>query len=540
VRLQVQDAAIVPLQETRTVQLEKQAQTGAELEGMQTSIDGKVTSYQSTVAQRANEASSFNTWTKTNDDYAKVLEGVVDMMAKKKVQLGDGASGIESVQGVIKGMKMDVESKKTELTKKHAGSDSDYLTLVTSYRKSLSDSQAAYSTKRIEMETAQIAARDAGDERDVRKFVNKGESDCLEILIHICADNSGKLQRTITEGDNLLTSVVSRVSSTVTDMNAMPETVFLQLGASPVTKLDAQRDEMKRLAAEVKAKQGRRPRVFKSARTTAKKRQTITVKMKPTAPPTNTSLLRSGGARTKIKTVVRALDASAHLAKSAVVVAKRVVNYHGGPTTTIEECVTEKQRLASEITAARSAKEEAETQKKLADTRGASLTTQITICNTQKKELNTAYNGFSSTWLPLMTMVGTDSWRKEINTALANVDAVESDVNTYTSAGGPPGAFALPTALNNVRAAIKTLRDGLQTDLSNVQGLFTGSLMTVYPRVTNELTTKVTDLEAKKTKAAQDAGKYAAEVSKQTALVNTHKNSWDQAVKVCEPLLKGK
>jgi len=168
------------------------------------------------------------------------------------------------------------------------------------------------------------------------------------------------------------------------------------------------------------------------------------------------------------------------------------------------------------------------------------LTTQITICNTQKKELNTAYNGFSSTWLPLMTMVGTDSWRKEINTALANVDAVESDVNTYTSAGGPPGAFALPTALNNVRAAIKTLRDGLQTDLSNVQGLFTGSLMTVYPRVTNELTTKVTDLEAKKTKAAQDAGKYAAEVSKQTALVNTHKNSWDEAVKVCEPLLKGK
>jgi len=206
---------------------------------------------------------------------------------------------------------------------------------------------------------------------------------------------------------------------------------------------------------------------------------------------------------------------------------------------TLQECVAEKQRIASEITAARSSHQEAETQKKLAETSEASLTTQIALVDEQKTKLTESYNSFSSTWMPLMTAIGTNEFVDEMNAALAKVDDVETDVNTYIAGNGAPAASGLPTALGNIRTAIEQLRDGVQTDLSNLQSLFTGSLMTVYPEVTNDLDKKSTDLQTKKAEQAQLASTAEQEANTHEAKISQLDGEWDAAVTTCEPLLKG-
>jgi len=529
-RQQLQEASITTLQATRNVQLEKQAQAEAELQGMQATMDSKVASYQQTVAQRANEATNFVSWTKGNDKYTKALEGVIDMMNKKEKQMGDTkGAGMARVKGVMEGMKQNVVVKKTEFSKKYQGQDADYLKLVGSYRKSLSDTQAAYTNKRVQKEVAQIAARDAGGERDVRQFINTGEESLLEIMIDICAKKSGKLQRTLVEGDGYLDSLKTQVTSTVGDMNGMPAT-FLQMPTGG--------DDLMKMAAEVEARQHR---TFKAHHIRKATRKVLAVKIpqiKPTVP-TSVPLKLSKGSTVKVNTtVVRAFDASlSHVASSHLVVAKHTVE---GTPTTNAECVEEKRRISSDITVARAKKSEAETQKRLAQTMQKSYDAQINLVTNQEKKLTKASNGFSTAWLPLMTMIGTDSFKKDMTAALSKVDAVEVDVQAYIKSGGPPAASAVPTSLNNVRDSIKKLRDGVQADLAKLQSLFAGKLMVKYPAVKKELDTKATELNTKKAEVAKLVPKHTQEASLQATKIGQLDKEWDSAMKTCDPILKGK
>jgi hypothetical protein len=556
-RSQVQESAIVALQEERNVQLEKQAQAEAELQAMKTAMDAKVVSYQSSVAQRANEATSYYTWKDSTAKYTQALQSVVDLMGEKRDQMGEEKSqSLARVQGVMKGMKVDVETKMKDNADKHTDQDANYLTLVNSYRQSLSDTQAAYTSKRIQKETYEITARDAGDERDVRQFINNGEASVMEILTHLCASDSGKIQHTIAEGDASLTGVQSRVTSTAADMNSMPDVSALfqlaehtghrndvTISASPPPRhakvLQAQQDEMKRMAAQVKARQKNQSQLFVRHHSRPSSRKTLKVHIKPAVPTTLSHGIVNSGVK-RNASIARILDASVgHLVTSAVALARQRL----GTTlpTTMEDCVAEKQRIASDITNARSAKEEAETQKKLADTEQESLTNQVSMVNDQKTKLSAAEDGFSKKMMPLMTAIGTNSYVNEMNAAIAKVGEVESDVNAYTAQGGgvPPAAAALPTALVNIRRTIGEMRDGVQADLNTLQGIFTGSLMTTYPSVTSGLTNKATELEQKKSEAAKQATTSGNEATKRQAEVDKLNGEWDAVQASCAPLLKG-
>lgn len=139
-----------------------------------------------------------------------------------------------------------------------------------------------------------------------------------------------------------------------------------------------------------------------------------------------------------------------------------------------------------------------------------------------------------------MTLIGTNSFVTDMDAALAKVDGVETDVNSYAAKGSaPPAASALPTALNNVRASITALRDGVQGDLTNLQTLFTGSLMVVYPTATNDLFMKEQELEKKKTEAAELVTTSTKEIATQEAAIKQHDSEWDEAQTACEAFLKG-
>lgn len=168
------------------------------------------------------------------------------------------------------------------------------------------------------------------------------------------------------------------------------------------------------------------------------------------------------------------------------------------------------------------------------------MNNQLDLVGAEKDKLTDTFNGFSSVWMPLMTLIGTNSFVTEMDAALAKVDGVEADVNTYAAKGGaPPAASALPTALNNVRASIKALRDGVTGDLNNLQTLFTGSLMVVYPTASNDLFMKELDLKKKKTEAAEQVTTSTKEIATQEAAIKQHNSEWDEAQTTCESFLKG-
>lgn len=293
------------------------------------------------------------------------------------------------------------------------------------------------------------------------------------------------------------------------------------------------------MAVQVKARQaqsGRRPR-FVGHHVLAARRKAITVKVKQ--PRSLNTTLHAGGSPnvSRNASIVHAISAPlAHMATSAVAVKKQK---SAATPTTLEECVAEKQRIASEITAARSAKEEAETQKTLAETSEASLNSQISLINTQKSTLTDAQSSFETTWDPLMTALGTNEFVTEVNAAVDKIAGIESDVNAYIALNTAPAtASALPTALAGIRSAINNLRDTVQADLTTIESTFTNSLMSTYPTVTTELTSKASELESAKTAASQTASTATQQVSTQSTTITALKNEWDSVETTCEPLLK--
>jgi predicted nuclease with TOPRIM domain len=237
--------------------------------------------------------------------------------------------------------------------------------------------------------------------------------------------------------------------------------------------------------------------------------------------------------RSTVRVLGNGLD---HLATAAVAIRKQVAE---ATPSTNNECVSEKQRIAEAISTARAKKDEAESQKKLAETSEASLNAQISLLNDQKAKLNGASDGFSSKWMPLMTMIGSNEFVTEINAARAKVDEVEADVNSYRGlAGAPTAAAGLPTALNTIRETIAKLRDGVQADLSTLQSTFTGTLMTAYPASISELDKKVEECNKEKAAAAQTAASASAEVNTQSSKISQLDAEWDSVHATCEKLLK--
>merc|ERR1719265_1515627 len=141
----------------------------------------------------------------------------------------------------------------------------------------------------------------------------------------------------------------------------MPDVALLQLARNGSHSAGTVRDEMLRLAAEVKAKH---PNRFVSHHARTTKRRTLAVKTATAAPATSVWTAKTSKA-VRSTTAVRVLDSSlGHLAHSAVAVAKHSQSLEATPKN-LQECVSEKQRISSDITAARSAKEEAATRAKL-------------------------------------------------------------------------------------------------------------------------------------------------------------------------------
>jgi hypothetical protein len=559
-RVTTQQSKIIALQETREVQLQKQAEAEATLQIMQSAMNEKVQSYQSTVALRAKEAISFYGWNNTNAEYSRVLEGTVDILEKKNLESGKGkSSNLGEVKGVLEGMRQDVKTKMQEQSTKHEGQDADFLTLVNSYRKSLADSQAAFTSKREQKDGFLVNALDAQEEGDTRQAVEKSNGMVLEILVHLCAEKSGKVPRTISSGDTQLDSVKGRVGDTSTTMKSMPDVAaaFLALQAHsglrqaqfpldgakrPVAdaRAAARREEMKRMAAEIKTKQAATaPRTFLRHRATVRRKViTVAAPRKLWGLAANQS---AGSSAAYNVTPVQVLHPALQgLASSAVAVGRQVstVSSKAMPTN-LNECVKEKQRIAADITLQRSNIQDAESKKKIAETRTASIDKCIKVANDGKKELSTAYNGFSKAWMPLMTLIGTDAYVKDMNSALKKLDSVDSDVKAYAGEGGAPAAAsALPTALKGVRTSIETLRDDVQADLANLQTLFTGSLMVTYPKVGNDLSAKVDALEKEKAVVAKDLSDAEQALGAAQKKESQLKTEWDQVEDACKPLLK--
>merc|ERR1719443_95614 len=102
-------------------------------------------------------------------------------------------------------------------------------------------------------------------------------------MIDLCAENSGKVQQTISEGDNLQAAVQSKVTSTSADMKSMPDpSALLQLD-SP-SDVEARREEMKKLAAQVKAKQNRSSHTFVARHSRSTPRKVLPVRAKAVMP----------------------------------------------------------------------------------------------------------------------------------------------------------------------------------------------------------------------------------------------------------------
>jgi len=83
-----------------------------------------------------------------------------------------------------------------------------------------------------------------------------------------------------------------------------------------------------------------------------------------------------------------------------------------------------------------------------------------------------------------------------------------------------------------------TLHDDMKSDLAKLQSLFTGSVQTVYPRVSGELQTKLDALAAKKSTASTDAQNAATLATNQGTIVASKKATWDATEEACEDILK--
>jgi hypothetical protein len=176
--------------------------------------------------------------------------------------------------------------------------------------------------------------------------------------------------------------------------------------------------------------------------------------------------------------------------------------------------VKDKQEITDGIIAARQAARVARTDRMSSTALGASAAHLKVLAADQKVVLQTESSRTETAFQPLRDLHASGSFTQDMSDAESEMNSIEEDTQAYISAGGPPAAAGLPTALTGIKETLQNAQTRLAADMKTLDAEYTQSFLLSYSALINQLSDKVTSYDTQETTAnetASDADKVAKE-----------------------------
>jgi len=255
-RTKAQNDEIADLETVQTQQAGVQGRLQAELDHLRRGEDEAKSSYDSTVALRAKGRQAFVDRNATLTDQEAVVGQVLETMKEqeavegsaagaasllsmsmKKAQSSGPSGGFATIIGIFTNMQDTLQHQLQEDSVDHTKKDKEYLALVNSHKKMLQNLDAEYETKNAQKMTAQVTARDASFEKNLRNDISKGDARSDSALREMCGHERAKVPAALASGERLLARLqgqVTRALASIDELPALaePAAAFTQLRAA--------------------------------------------------------------------------------------------------------------------------------------------------------------------------------------------------------------------------------------------------------------------------------------------------------------------
>lgn len=563
-RVKAQGTNIADLETTRQLSLERTAGLEASLANLVSQETDAHQSYESSVSQRAAALQKHLSAHKATTEQAAAIGEVLEMMKQKKAMITaeqtstkdfkvvpptaptSSGSGLDFVIGVLGNIKDTSLAKAGDGLEKHNEDDSDLEKLVTSYKTSLQHIDKQYQEENARRMQAKTTARDTGEEKSLRGMLVNGEEKIDKELFSVCGANGkgGTAPAAMEAAEFLLSQFKQQSNNAITIMDGLPDLQQSLLQSSSFLAMNHQLRELRgnqpssddhiEIVNTVAAPVAPKPAPEKQMHTVMATSDTQSAQesaarwvMQQAAKfkdNTTQQLARAvaksfphGVPRRKVHPVRAVVPSQQLHTLVGTNKSHQTVGAESDPQTSSESaeivtCVKDKQEFTDKIIKARKDARVARTDRMSAEARVKAVKSFREIVKSQKDVLTASEASAGSSWKPLQEVVTSKSFSSDLSDAETEIKTIESDVDAYIKAGGPPASAGLPKALAGIQDTLAKVKTRLEKDMTAINGVYTDALMITYPALVNQLVAKDKDLgiEADAMKDAVDASAAAA------------------------------
>lgn len=488
-----------------TVQAQKAGVQGglqAELEQLERDETETQASYASTVALRAKERQSFMVRNATATEQAVVVGEVLEKLrldgavaeaaagpaaaaaSLLAVKAGAGSSpGFGYVIGVFTNMQSTLDRDMKTDAKEHAKKDTEFLSLVGSYKATLQNINKEYKTKNAQKMEAQVAADNARREKALLGTFDSGEEKVLALLQTVCGSGGGgAAAAATTDSGKLLERLRGQVARLLASLDALPPAapvaatlLQLRLGRKPEppglpVATAKPSGPPAATAAQAKARMLRRVR----------EREAKGVAMEAVlqaAEEVHDDGLERVARELPGESVPKALSVLSSALSAAS--SEPAPAGDGKMSEELEKCVNDKKDLTGQIVDARRAARGARTQRATAKGGKVAAARWEGLAKAQQEVVEAEESSRAKAWAPLNTIANSGAYADTLADALQEMDGIDADVAAYVeSADAPPKASALPIALKGVRKTLKFMQDRATKDMDSLLAVYGNAKIT--------------------------------------------------------------
>lgn len=543
-RQQTQDQTIAALETTRQDNLAKTAGLEASLSRLLSQETDAHQSFESSVAQRADALKKHLSSSKATAEQAKVLGGALEMMKQKRDAIVAGqtstddftavppvaptssGTGLDYVIGILTNMHDTLAPKGAEGDSKHNRDDADMEKLVSSYKTSLQHIDEQYQTENSRRMQAKVSARHAGEEKTLRAMLVDGEQKLDAKFVDLCGYNGkgGSVPASVEATDFLMSQLKQRSNNVLNTMDGLPDlvqsgaTLFQLRGKVGIQPHVVSKDDLE--GARVSAARWVISQAAKYKDDASQQQaKSVAASFPHGVPPLRKPIVHAAAPVDTLHAQVRATRrqqatkaVSAQAKEASQSLSKASAD--SGEEEDILKCVKDKQEVTDKIIASRQAARVARTDRMSSTALGESAGKVKSLAADQKVVLQSESSRTEAAFKSLRDLHASGIFTQDLSDAVSEMSSIEQDTQTYISAGGPPAAAGLPTALAGIKETLQAAQTRLTADMGTLDSTYSQSFLLSYSALINQLTSKVTSFETQAITANEAAG-VADEVAKE-------------------------
>lgn len=555
-RVQQQEQAVSALQQKQVNSAASVGRLGAELTHLLEREEQTKASYDSTVARRANERQAFVNLQATLLEQQSTVSSVLQMLIDKRTLVqgmpsggsmsgsaSGSSSGMDEIIGIFSGMRDELARDLQGEEQKQTTGDADLLALVNGYKVTLQHTDTQVQESQRQKVAAEISGSNAAEEAGLHEAFTGAEDAVRPILDGICGTPPGahlqpseralaSFQAQTSQALSLMDELIASASAgdgaagflqSIPAQPSQPPLEHEGLGrtAAAAWRRAAMADTLaveKTLTAGSNVSRQRLPaiRLKTIPDNAATQPLPLEVNADQSSPfvvnPVSSEMSMPHAAIQKLhanhNTILKELAHQLQNSEMAKAQEGFLALFHTlqgakkdePQNTTLSEqaahCVSEKQRLTTEIVTARQQARLAREWEAWCKRKATATARWEALVQEEISALQSARSSAVDAWSSLRTIAQSGAYTQMLQDVLAEIDSIESDVQAYLASQiAPPRAQSLVITLGAIRRSTQSMLDSTMTS---------GAFYDHYADLDLAYASRISSLQAEESQYASD------------------------------------